>query len=70
MSFLKGKWKEIENRKKLATKYGDNSQLVRRTITEYKPILSIPQHSFAHLLNVHYPIKQIAVYRGQDIRPW
>jgi hypothetical protein len=69
LAFLKGKWKEIEERKKMAIKYGDNLELIKRHQVTPKPNLGARKHSFSHLLNVHHPVRQVDWPRARKAHP-
>ena len=54
MTFLKGKWIEIEKRRQQAIRYGENTKVVNGP----GPVVaSTPQpHSFSHLIGVKFTI--------------
>lgn len=49
MTHLFGKWQELEVKKKLATKYGDNAKLISKR--KAPVVLDTQPFSFPHLLN-------------------
>lgn len=55
MSFLKGKWRDIEDKKLLRLKFGENLEVIRRA-TKIKPIPRGHKHANQRLLNKRFPI--------------
>lgn len=56
--FLRGKWKALEQRRKIAETYGDNGHLEPRDVKNSPPATQVTS-SFDHLLNKTFPVKQI-----------
>lgn len=53
---LRGKWKVIEDLKRLRNQYGENTKVASRALPETKR--TPKAHSFAHLIDVEFTVPQ------------